>query len=413
MSNEARPDTENTEALRDKVKRALRTRARIEALRRTGLAESAAQRHPAFERAARIAASALAAPVSQVNLLSDDTQLPLAVHADRPGDADMWRAPRQAGSSYCKYVIWTKQPFVVEDARAHNLVRHGNATRELSIGAYLGVPIRAPSDGDEPGHVVGSLCVIDHVPRQWTSRDVEVLLDLADAVSEELEHRMQLKAEKGNAARQAARVLENLGVPVLTTDAQGVTTYANPAAVKLLGYSAEELVGHDQHALIHHSHADGSRYNESECPNYIARQEGHSLRATNDTFWKNDGTAVTVDSLMTPLFTRGAVSGTVLTFTDVSERYAAEVAERLGRVAAETANRAKSEMLIEMSRELRLPLGALDEHLAQVDAQLTTSASSDLRSELASMHRSVRHLIGLVDNISGFATIDDHAEALG
>ncbi len=410
MTSEARPDTEPTEALRDKVKRALKTRARLDAIRHSGLAGDAPAHIPAFDRAARLAALALRAPVAQVNLVTDGAQIPLAVYAEPPEEATAWRAQRQVGSAYCKYVVWTRQPFIVDDARAHSLVRNGAATRDLAIGAYLGVPVRAPGTGGAEGPVVGSLCVVDHAPRQWTSNDVEVLLDLATGVSEEIEHRVQLRNEIEVGTMQASRILDTAGAAVMATDARGVTTFANPAALRMLGYSSSEIVGHDQHALIHHSHPDGTRYRESDCPNYIARKEGRTARATNDTFWRSDGVAITVDSIMTPVFDHGEVVGSVLTFQDVSVRHETEAAEHSARVAAESANRAKTALLSEMSHELHASLGVVAEHLERLDAALVSSITTEQRAEIASLQRGVLHVAGLVDNLSGFATIEQHAD---
>ena len=411
MSIEARPDTEPTEAHRDKVKRALRSRARLDAIRRTGLADLPPSSVPSFERAARLAAHALRAPVAQVNLLTDNAQIPMGVYAAAPDDPVVWRTQRQSGSSYCKYVIWTRQPFIVEDAQSHMLVRQGNATRELSIRAYLGVPVHAPPEGGEAGPVIGSVCVVDHEPRQWSATDVEVLLDIAASVTDEIEHRVHRQEEAEQVGVRAARILENASVAVMTTDAEGVTTYANPAALRMLGYTASEILGHDQHALIHHSRPDGSRYPEKDCPNYIGRKSRQSVRSQSDTFWRSDGAAITVDSTMTPILDHGEVIGTVLTFQDVTERHAAETAEHSARLAAEAANRAKTALVAELSQEVRVPLAALVHNLDALEGTLIASASPEQRSELANLRRGVKHLAELVDNMSGFATIERHGES--
>lgn len=411
MTDEALPDTEPTEAHRDRVKRALRSRARLDAIRRTGLDKPSDASVPSFHRAARMAALSLGAPVAQVNLLTDSAQVPLAVHVEPPDDPAVWRAHRQSGSSYCKYVVWTRQPFIVEDAHAHSLVRQANATRDLSIAAYLGVPIRAPSLGADPGAVIGSLCVLDHVPRQWSSENVEVMMDLASTISEEIERRIHLREEVAGGAALAMRVLQHVGVAVITTDADGVTTFANPAALALLGYTAPEMVGRDQHALIHHSRPDGSRYPESDCPNYKGRREAKSVHAANDTFWRSDGQPITVDSMMSPIIDRGEVIGSVLTFHDVTARHATEEAEHSGRITAEAANRAKSALVAELSGELRATLQALTNNLEQMERSLIATASPEQRTELANMRRSVAHLDALVDNMSSFASIDRYTES--
>lgn len=393
------------EVKRERVNRALKSRARLEAISRSRLLDDSSA-IPAFERAARLAARALRAPVAQLNLMSDRVQVPLAVYTDRAEDADLWHKRRRAGGSYCKYVVWSKETFRVDDAREHPLVRLSHATRDLGIVAYLGAPVHGPAAGSATRPVIGTLCVIDYVPRTWTPTDVETLNDLAAGVSEEIAYRVRTHAEVLAAEGQALRLLECAGSAILSTDAWGVTTYANPTALRMLGYTEEELIGRDQHALIHHSRLDGSRYPESQCPNYIARMEGRFVTAMNDTFWTSDGTPVTVDSTMTPISDRGEVIGSVLTFQDVTERRAAEQAEHSARIAAEMANRAKTELLAGMSQELRIPLAAIGDHAGELERVLVDVASAEQRACISNIQRSQRHLLELVDNMAGFAALE-------
>lgn len=384
--------------------RALKGRTRLEAVRRSGLLENA-HTIPALNRAARLAARALHAPVGQVNVLTDQFQLPVAVHTEPQEDNQRWRRERRAGSTYCKYVVLGQAPFVVDEASTNRLVRNSRATRELGIVAYLAVPIYSAATPEIPASVLGTLCVIDRVPRSWTSADVEVMTDIAANVTEEIEYRLRSRDEVRAAKQQTMRLLESVDTCILATDANGVTTYANTAALRVLCYTSEELIGHDQHALIHHSHPDGSRYNESDCPNYLARVEGRELRSANDTFWKSDGSPLAVDVVMTPLIDRGEVVGTVLTFEDVSARREAEALERRAREAAEAANNAKSELLAAMSNELRVPASAIGAHANNLERTLL-DASAEQRAEVRGIVRSHQHLVGLIENMAGFAKLE-------
>ena len=307
------------EQTRERTKRALRNRARLAAVEAVNVTEGA-HTMPPLDCAVRIAARALSVPVAQLNILTATDLIPIAVHTAEAEDERSWRAPRAAGHSYCKYVVWSREPLVVNDSLAHVLVRHSHATREMNIGAYLGVPLLAPSIDGDRGHVIGSLCVIDHEPRAWTSDDVAVLNDLAELARGEIAHRARTRVEVREADRQMARVLDAAGAAVIATDADGVITLVNPAAAELFGYAAEEMVAHDLHSFLHHSYPDGSKFNESDCANYVARREARTHITRNDTFWRHDGTAVTADSIMTPVLERGEVIGSVLTLIDMGAR---------------------------------------------------------------------------------------------
>jgi GAF domain-containing protein len=71
---------------------------------------------------------------------------------------------------------------VIEDAREHPLFKDNPAVQDLGVIAYLGIPL-ATADG----YVLGSLCVIDSQPRNWTERDIRVVQDLAAAVMTEIQ----------------------------------------------------------------------------------------------------------------------------------------------------------------------------------------------------------------------------------
>ncbi len=81
-------------------------------------------------------------------------------------------------------MILSSAPLEVVDAREHPTVKGNPAIEELRVIAYLGVPLIT-----RRGETLGSLCAIDHEPREWTPRDRTVLRDLAAATVTEVELR--------------------------------------------------------------------------------------------------------------------------------------------------------------------------------------------------------------------------------
>ena len=69
---------------------------------------------------------------------------------------------------------------MVGDAREHPLLRDNLAIRDMGVVAYAGVPLL------HDGHAVGTLCVIDRVPRLWTAEEIATLSDLAASAVTEL-----------------------------------------------------------------------------------------------------------------------------------------------------------------------------------------------------------------------------------
>ncbi|MDP2816571.1 MAG: PAS domain-containing protein, partial [Rectinemataceae bacterium] len=55
-------------------------------------------------------------------------------------------------------------------------------------------------------------------------------------------------------------LLHAAGEGIFGVDATGQVTFVNPAALRMLGFSEEDMLGQSVHDLIHHSHKDGSNY---------------------------------------------------------------------------------------------------------------------------------------------------------
>ena len=69
-------------------------------------------------------------------------------------------------------------------------------------------------------------------------------------------------------------------------DAEGRTTFANPAAERMLGWRIDELMGRVIHRVVHHSHEDGSIFPLKECPIYAAFRDASVKRVGEDWFWR-------------------------------------------------------------------------------------------------------------------------------
>jgi diguanylate cyclase (GGDEF)-like protein/PAS domain S-box-containing protein len=119
-------------------------------------------------------------------------------------------------------------------------------------------------------------------------------------------------------------ILNSAGEGIYGLDLQGKTTFVNPAAVRLTGWDAEELIGRHQHDMIHHTKSDGTPYPNEECPIYAALNEGTIHRVTDEVFWRKDGTSFPVDYVSTPIRERGEIVGAVVLFEDITERKQAE-----------------------------------------------------------------------------------------
>lgn len=174
----------------------VRDPSRLAALRRAALLDTPAEE--SFDRLTRLAARLLSAPVALVSLVDADRQF----FKSCVGLPEPWATVRETplSHSFCQHAVATRAPLLIEDAREHPLVRENAAIRDLGVIAYLGVPLITPE-----GYELGSFCVIDTRPRQWTEEELHTVKDLAASVLAEIELRVTVgELRRANAELRAA-----------------------------------------------------------------------------------------------------------------------------------------------------------------------------------------------------------------
>ena len=103
----------------------------------------------------------------------------------------------------------------------------------------------------------------------------------------------------------------------------------NSAAVRLLGWSAEQAIGRPMHELVHHSYPNGAPYAAADSPIEVALRDGSERLDQIDVFWRSDGVPVGVRYSLRPA-TEGEPEGSILQFKPLVARSRAEEALRLG-----------------------------------------------------------------------------------
>ena len=137
---------------------------------------------PAFDEIAEMAAQACGTPMAHINFVDSDRQWIKAAfgHTARS-------MPLDAG--FCTAAMREDGALVLPDLAAVP----ESAANPLVTGAphlrfYAGVPLVTPD-----GWAIGTLCVLDREPRDWTPEQVKLLTDLAAAVASEIELRAKMR----------------------------------------------------------------------------------------------------------------------------------------------------------------------------------------------------------------------------
>lgn len=115
-------------------------------------------------------------------------------------------------------------------------------------------------------------------------------------------------------------LLNSAGEGVYGIDEQGICSFINPAAARMLGWEIHELVGKPIHDLAHHTRSDGRPYPASECPSRFAMREGKVSQVDDEVFWRKDCSSFDVAYTTTPIMDHGKIVGSVVVFSDTTFR---------------------------------------------------------------------------------------------
>lgn len=137
-----------------------------------------------FDRLTTLASDLLSVPVSTIGIIDDHEQSYMACCG-----LDVGALPRE--ETVCTYTILESGVTTIEDLREDPRFSDNEGLETLDLRSYASANLTTPD-----GQVIGTVCVFDHVPRDWTAKDGEHLRLLAAEAMEVLElHRRLHEAE--------------------------------------------------------------------------------------------------------------------------------------------------------------------------------------------------------------------------
>ncbi|MGE5153879.1 MAG: ATP-binding protein [Bdellovibrio bacteriovorus] len=120
---------------------------------------------------------------------------------------------------------------------------------------------------------------------------------------------------------ELALILASTGEGIFGMDLDGRCSFVNRAALHMLGYRHErDLLGEVMHGLIHRGCPHQTPSPQGGCSILRACCQGTPVRLDDELLWRADGTSFPAAYSAYPMLRDGTIVGTVVTFTDITER---------------------------------------------------------------------------------------------
>lgn len=213
-------------------------------------------------------------------------------------------------TSFCQYTILGKEVYEVPDSLKDELfVNNPFVTGDPNVRFYAGAPLLSPQ-----GFALGSLCVIDRVPKKLTEKQKEALASLSRLVMNQFELRKR-KNENELLKNQYFNLIENAGDIIYTATPEGNFAFISQALTDIAGYKASQFIGKHFTSLV--------------APDWIERTiEFYANQFKNKTYQTNfefeivttKGVTKWVEQNVVILYTEGRVAGFQGIVRDIDSR---------------------------------------------------------------------------------------------
>lgn len=342
---------------------------RLTALSECGILDTAAEK--AFDDFPQLASHICQTPIALISFVDTARQWFKAKIG-----LDVSELPREV--AFCAHAILKPDLFIVNDTFLDaRFARNPLVVAEPHIRFYAGAPL-ITSDG----HALGTLCVIDRVPRQLNEQQQEALRVLARQTVTQLELRRNANvmselyrkldreiAERKRAEQERMEVLareqevreaaetnerryrflaESIPQQIWTAHPNGALDYVNQRAVEYFARPEDEIIGENWQQVIHPDDLSSclERWQQSLASGEIYEVEFRLRRGSDGDYRWHLGRALPMRDA------DGRIIRWFGTNTDIDDQ------KRLYRLAQE-ANRAKDAFLATVSHELRTPLTSM------------------------------------------------------
>jgi len=382
-------------------------RERLAALERYEMLDTPAEAE--FDDLTSLAAQICGTPIALISLVDTHRQwFKSKVGLDLP------ETSREV--SFCGHAIHGQHLLEVPNTREEFLFYDNPlVTGPPEIRFYAGMPLATPD-----GQKLGTLCVMDRIPRQLTQAQRDALGRLGRQVMNQMDlrltnRRLAAAGEELRGREERSRLLiESAPDATLLVNEDGLIMLVNSQTERLFGYSREEMIGQPAEMLLPDrvraaNHKRGASVFSTTAPR--AMRKSHALTGR-----RKNGTDVSIELGLKPLPTS---AGTLLLASFVAVTTRKRTGNQLNRLKhdlkqrrlLERARRELSDLTATVSQDLKAPLrgiGALANWLVTSYANRLDGSG---REQLNLLALKLRRLNALMDGVPTTSSANRSQEA--
>lgn len=209
-------------------------KVRLEAIRALEILDTPPE--ASFDRITRIAATMCEAPIALISLVDEHRQW----FKSRIG-VPFTETPRKY--AFCDYAIRLREPLAIPDTMLDERFRE-NPNTKAGVRSYFGAQLVTSG-----GVTIGTLCVMDTVPRELKPDQIALLRDLADLVVHELEVRKAVAFAKA-AADRFARFVRESAVAMAMLDRDMRYLAVSPRWIADYGIDVDDVIGRSHYEVF-------------------------------------------------------------------------------------------------------------------------------------------------------------------
>jgi PAS domain S-box-containing protein len=357
-----------------------------------------------FDDLTRLASYLCETPIALVTLVDASRQW----FKSRLG-LEVSETPREL--AFCAHAILGDELFEVQNAlEDQRFADNPLVTGSPDIRFYAGVPLRTVD-----GFNLGTVCVIDRVPRKLDEKQRDALR----TISHQVVHLLELRVGAMRLDREAAfsqAILDSAVPSIISTTPRGIITTFSRGAEKMLGYRADEIVGKTTPVPIHDIAEIAARSQELTAelrrpiaPGFevfVARVRNGGSETREWTYVRKDGTRLPVRLSVSEIVNKaGMLIGFLGIARDITEEKRSH--EKLEHLAAELrrSNEDLEQFATVASHDLQEPLRTVINFLALLERRYQGKLDAEADTFIAFAVHGATRMKTLIQDLLAYSKI--------